>query len=661
MSNSFDKDDKEKLKVDSTSEIRLGQTRLVLASIPFSATTIPAVGVLLTALLWDVVDHAYSIGWLAVVFLVSLFRWRQYRRFVKEKPTPEASDRWLQQALLGAALSGLVWSAAGLLLFLPESMPHQMVLTFMMVGVVAGGVTTLSPLFPAILFFLLVTLLPLSASFFVLGTKLGYLMAGLLFFFLLMMLTTSRRLNSIVVETLRMRHEKVLAEATIRHQALYDELTDLPNRRMLFDQLDQEIARSRRHHHVGAILFLDLDNFKNVNDSLGHALGDKLLKQVAKRLTRRLRKEDIAARLGGDEFVVLLSEIGENTVTASDCAQSVASGVRQLFHEPFLVEGHTLFMTASIGIVLFPVDGSGPGDLLQRADVAMYQAKEEGRDRFRFFQPAMQQVLDSRLTIEKGLRRALETDQMELVYQPQVDGEGKVYGAEALVRWRHPQRGLISPADFIGVAEETGLIYQLGDWVLCAACEHISKMSATRPLIISVNISPNQFREPAFVSRVAEVVREYAIDPKLLHFEITESTMLDNIEQTIERMEAIKSLGISFSVDDFGTGHSSLAYLKRLPIETIKIDRSFVNDILDDPNDAVLVETIIVLAQHLGLKTVAEGVETWEVLEFLKEKGCHSFQGYLFSRPVPFSKLQAMQACLPPRHYPAAEQLHCTG
>ncbi len=645
------------MKVDAEKGILLGQVRLVFASIPFSATSIPIVSVLLTVLLWDVVGHAAIANWLSVVFLVSLFRWWQYRRFLKEKPTIEASGRWLQQVLLGAALSGLVWSAAGVLLFSPASMPHQMFLTFVMVGVVAGGVTTLSPLFPAILFFLLVTLLPLSWSFFVLDTKLGDLMAGLLLFFMLMMLQTSRRLNAIVVDTLTMRHEKVMAEETIHHQAFFDELTDLPNRRMLFDYLGQEIARSRRHGYLGAILFLDLDNFKNVNDSLGHALGDKLLEQVAKRLTNRLRKEDIAARLGGDEFVILLSEIGENAKVASARARLLAMELSQLFLQPFLVDGHTLYITASVGIVLFPLDESGPGDLLQRADVAMYRAKEDGRDSFRFFRPAMQEALDNRLMIEKGLRKALEGDQLELFYQPQVDSEGNIYGAEALVRWQHPQHGLVSPEDFISIAEETGLIYRLGDWVLCAACEHIRHLSTVRPMVVSVNISPKQFREPAFVHRVAEVIREYQIDPQYLHLEITESTVLDNIEQTIERMASIKSLGISFAIDDFGTGQSSLAYLKRLPIDTLKIDRSFVRDIADDPNDAVLVETIIVMAQHLGLKTIAEGVETWESLEFLKQKGCHNYQGYLFSRPIPFQELLKLGTCLLPEQRPISELL----
>ncbi len=644
--------DNQAMKDGGQSSILLEQVRLVFASVPFSAMSIPIVGCILGVLLWDTVDHAIIVGWLSAIFLVSLFRGWQYWRFQTARPKPEETKRWHREALLGAALSGLSWGASGVLLFAPDSMPDQLFLTFVLVGVIATAVTTLSALFPAILFFLLVSILPITWSFFSMGTNLGMVLAGLFLFFMFLMLKTAYRLNTILTETLTMRHDKVMAEATIHHQALYDELTDLPNRRMLFDQLGQEVARSFRHGYLGAILFLDLDNFKNVNDSLGHALGDKLLKEVAQRLSHRLRKEDIAARLGGDEFVILLSEIGKDSSQASVRAQRVASEIQQLFLEPFRIDGHTLYVSASIGIVLFPLDESEPGDLLQRADVAMYRAKEDGRDRFRFFQPAMQKALDTRLTIEKGLRKALETDQLELYYQPQVKADGSIYGAEALVRWQHPERGLISPIEFIPIAEETGLIYRLGDWVLNAACEHICQLSAVGPLVVSVNISPKQFREPDFVNRVRELIVAYGIDPKLLHLEITESTVLDNIEQTIERMEAIKSLGVSFAIDDFGTGHSSLAYLKRLPIETLKIDRSFVSDIVDDPNDAVLVETIIVMAKHLGLRTIAEGVETREVLAFLKEKGCHNFQGYLFSRPVPFDTLLEMGGFLLPDERP---------
>lgn len=628
--------------------IRAGQVGLVFAAFPSSVVVNLISGIVLAAVQWNAINHTVISGWLFLLMLVAIFRWGLNRRFQAQKLLPEAIDRWQHLALTTIVLSGLLWGMAGLLLFPPESTQHQMFLVFIIAGMSAGAVTTLSALFPAVLFFILALIFPLLWSFFSLGSEIGNMMAGMAFLFMVMVIMSAHRLNQMIIETLTMRHERGLAEAMIRHQAFHDDLTDLPNRRMLLNQLKRELARSVRHDYLGAILFLDLDHFKNINDSLGHSVGDELLKQVARRLTQRLRNEDTVARLGGDEFVIILSEIGENTRVASAHAQFFASEIRQLFTEPFQVEGNELHMTASVGILLFPLGESDPGNLLQHADVAMYRAKEGGRDTARFFQPSMQEAVNARHTIERGLRQALTSDQLELFYQPQVDREGRIYGAEALVRWRHPERGLISPASFISIAEETGLIYRLGDWVLRTACEHIKSISAIRPMIISVNISPKQFCESGFVSRVDEVVREYGIDPKLLHLEITESMVLDDVEQSINRMETVKSLGIGFSIDDFGTGHSSLAYLKRLPIEAIKIDRSFVRDVVDDPNDAVLVETIIIMAQHLGLDVVAEGVESGEALKFLIEKGCAKFQGYLFSRPVPLQVLQEMGGLLFP-------------
>jgi len=582
------------------------------------------------------------LGWISLICVVSLIRWQQYRRFKRASPDASQVAYWWRQALISAILSALTWGAASILLFPTESFHHQLFLTFLVAGIAAGAVTTLSAIFPAITLFLVLDLMPLSWRFLTPDNEMENLIGAMLIFFTLMLLLSARRLNKMIVETLTMRHEKGMAEATIRHQALYDELTDLPNRRMLFDQLNREITRSRRHGHLEAILFLDLDYFKNVNDSLGHAVGDELLKQVAKRLTTRLRNEDMVARLGGDEFVILLSQVGENTDEALTKVHGFATNLQRLFHEPFLVDGHTLHISVSIGIVLFPLDEANPGDLLQQADVAMYRAKDEGRDGFCLFHPGMQEALESRLKIQRGLRRALAENQLELYYQPQVDMSGKILGAEALVRWRHPKLGLISPADFIPIAEETGLIYQLGNWVLAMACEHIRRLSEIAPMPVSINISPKQFREPAFVERVKEVVAKSGIDPRLLHLEITESTVLDNVEQTIAHMKSLKAFGIGFSIDDFGTGYSSLAYLKQLPIEALKIDRSFVLDVTKDSNDAILVETIIVMARHLGLEVIAEGVETRETLAFLWQKGCRKFQGYLFSRPVPFAELTTL-------------------
>ena len=631
------------LEVAATPDIRLGQVRLFFAVIPFSVQAILLTSILLAYLLWDVTGHEAVLAWLALVCLVSLARLWQYRHFRLRGPRDDEAEHWWRQALWSGVLSALAWATASLFLFPAHSLLHQLFFSFLVAGISAGAVTTLSSVFPAILFFLLADLLPLSWRFLALDDARAHLIGAMIALLMLMLLLAARQLNRMIVETLTMRSEKFKAEETIRHQALYDELTDLPNRRLLNRRLEREITRSRRHAHLGAILFLDLDYFKNVNDSLGHAVGDKLLQQVAERLKNRVRNEDTVSRLGGDEFIILLTEIGENRDQALNHVHAFASDLQRLLQEPFRVEGHTLHIAASIGIVLFPLDESTPGDLLKQADVAMYQAKEEGRDGFCLFHPGMQDALEARLKIQRGLRRALAEEQLALYYQPQVDMHGRILGAEALLRWQHPRLGLVSPARFIPIAEETGLIYRLGDWVLTTACEHIRRLSDTSPMTISINISPKQFQEANFVAHLKEVVKKSGIDPALLHLEITEGTVLDNVEQTIAHMEALKSFGIRFSIDDFGTGHSSLAYLKRLPIEALKIDRSFVLDVISDRNDAVLVETIIVMARHLGLEVIAEGVETREALDFLARHGCRKFQGYLFSRPVPFDELVALE------------------
>ena len=623
--------------------ILLEQARVLFNQVPFSVNAILANSLLLAYVQWEVTSHRSILGWLALMAVVSVARFWQYFRFRRANPAPTEGRHWYRQALYSSLLSAFAWGAGGILLFPPDSFAHQLFLILVIAGISAGAVTTLSSVFPVLVLFLALNLAPMALRFLLQEGELEKIIGGMLLFFMSMLMLSARRLNRMIHETLAARQEKCQAEATIRHQALYDELTDLPNRRMLFDQLDREITRARRHGFLEAILFLDLDYFKHVNDSLGHAVGDRLLQQVARRLTARIRNEDMVARLGGDEFVILLSRVGSTTEEALDSVSRFATDLRQLLQAPFQVGNHTLHVSASIGIVLFPLDDSTSGDLLQQADVAMYRAKEEGRDGFCLFHPGMQEALESRLEIQLGLRRALAEGRLELHYQPQVDMKGNILGAEALVRWHHPRRGLVSPAEFVPIAEETGLIYPLGEWVLDQACAHIRRLADDRPMIISVNISPKQFREPNFVEQVKSAVTESGIEPGLLHLEITESTLLDNVEQAITRMEALKDFGIGFSIDDFGTGYSSLAYLKRLPIEALKIDRSFVLDVIEDNNDAVLVETIIVMASHLGLEVIAEGVETREVLDFLWQKGCRKFQGYLFSQPLPFEELRLLR------------------
>jgi diguanylate cyclase (GGDEF)-like protein/PAS domain S-box-containing protein len=435
------------------------------------------------------------------------------------------------------------------------------------------------------------------------------------------------------------------AEEQIRNLAFYDVLTQLPNRRLLLDRLGHALASSHRSRQFGAILFLDLDNFKSINDTQGHDVGDLLLSEAAGRLQACVRDADTVARLGGDEFVVLLEGLHRTQAIAAAEAESVAENLRMAINRPFGIQGSEFHSTPSIGISLFNGHQASIDELLKRADVAMYQAKDAGRNAIRFFDPAMQASLDARIALLADLRRAMPEHQMYLDYQAQVDLCGNVFGAEVLLRWRHPQRGLISPAEFIPLAEESNLILDMGHWVLQTACAQIKAWrdnSAARHLRLAVNVSARQFRQPDFVQQVETVMRENAIDPAQLKLELTESLVLDNVADSIAKMQALKALGVGFAMDDFGTGHSSLSYLKQLPLDQLKIDQSFVRDIATDPNDAAIVQTIIVMANSLGLDVIAEGVENQAQLEFLRERGCPAFQGYLFSRPVALAQFEAL-------------------
>ena len=431
--------------------------------------------------------------------------------------------------------------------------------------------------------------------------------------------------------------EKKDAENKIHNMAFYDALTNLPNRRLLLDRFDQEIAIARRHKQFGAVLYLDLDHFKILNDSQGHLVGDELLIQVAQRLSSVLREEDTPARLGGDEFVVLLHANSETLATAADQAMVVAEKIREQLNSPFILGQYQHQIGTSIGIALFPEDQQHPDAVLQQADTAMYRSKSSGRNTISFFHSSMQEAADLRLSLEQDLRIAIDQGRFILCYHPQMNAEGMMVGAEALIRWEDKIKGRLSPADFIPVAEESNLILTIGKWVLMEACSQI-KMWDDDGLksvsYISVNVSSRQFRQQDFVYQVKYALDATGISPSRLGIELTESIMIVDIQDTVDKMKALKALGVTIAVDDFGTGYSSLVYLKQLPLDVLKIDRGFVRDIINDSSDAVIVETIISMAEHLNIQVIAEGVETVEQLAFLKEKGCSIFQGYFFDQPL---------------------------
>ncbi|RIA36319.1 PAS domain S-box-containing protein/diguanylate cyclase (GGDEF)-like protein [Ectopseudomonas oleovorans] len=431
------------------------------------------------------------------------------------------------------------------------------------------------------------------------------------------------------------------AQAQVQHLAYHDALTNLPNRALLMDRLTQQISLLKRHELRGALLFLDLDHFKHINDSLGHPVGDSVLRLVTARLEASVRLEDTVARLGGDEFVVLLSGLEGKRSEVTRHVRQVADKLRQLLAEPMLLDGHRLQVTPSIGVALIPDHGNTPADLLKRADIALYRAKDSGRNAIQLFRTTMQEAASARLRLENDLRLALARGEFELHFQPQVDArDGQVVGAEALLRWQHPQLGAQSPAQFIQVLEESGLIVEVGGWVLVEACHFCSRLMADglidgERFSLCVNISPRQFRQHDFVDRVASSLRNSQLPNAMLKLEITEGIVIQNIDDTVGKMLRLKKHGVSFAMDDFGTGYSSLTYLKRLPVDMLKIDQSFVRDATCDPNDAEIIRAIVAMARSLGLALIAEGVEQQDQLDFLQAQGCHLYQGYLFSRPLP--------------------------
>lgn len=431
-----------------------------------------------------------------------------------------------------------------------------------------------------------------------------------------------------------------------RRLAYSDPLTGLPNRRLLLDRLKQAMLSAQRSGQHGALMFLDLDDFKQVNDNLGHEIGDLLLQQVAQRLSACLREGDSVARVGGDDFVVLLEALSPQEREAVTQSEGIASKLLQALGQTYALGEQTHTSTASVGIVVFRDGHESMDALMKEADVAMYQAKAAGRNTIRFFNPAMQAAAAAHARLEKDMRRGLAENEFLLHYQVQVDGSGTTVGVEALVRWNHPQHGMVPPGRFIPLAEETGLILPLGQWVLEAACAQLVAWSSDPRRAhwsMAVNVSALQFAQADFVSRVDTALHKTGANPRLLKLELTESMLVKDVEETIAKMNAIKSRGVSFSLDDFGTGYSSLTYLKRLPLTQLKIDQSFTRDILTDASDAVIARTVLALGHSLGLKVIAEGVETAQQRDFLAELGCDAFQGYYFGRPSPASDLDEIR------------------
>jgi diguanylate cyclase (GGDEF)-like protein len=432
------------------------------------------------------------------------------------------------------------------------------------------------------------------------------------------------------------------SEEEFRRLAQYDALTNLPNRGLFHDRLGHATAQARRDRSILAVLFVDIDRFKHVNDTFGHAAGDELLRQISQRLSACVRANDTVGRLSGDEFAIVLSGLA-----AAHDAATVAAKIVEELDRPYQLEGAELFVTASVGIAICPADAGDPDALIRNADVAMYRAKERGRNNYQFYMPEMNRRTRETLSMQAELRRALERDELVLHYQPKVSLVSRqITGLEALLRWRHPERGLVPPVEFISLLEESGLIVQAGSWVLSAVCRQLSEWRdlGVRLVPIAINLSARQFLSADLVGHICSALTESGVAPELLEVEITESSIMQDTAEATRTLEYLDALGVKSAIDDFGTGYSSLAYLKRFPLRALKIDRSFVRHITTDPNDATITQVVISMAHSLDLNVVAEGVESVEQLAFLMRYGCDEVQGFIFSPPVPADECAAFMA-----------------
>ena len=593
--------------------------------------------IILCWLLWNE-ERAFALGvWLFATLTITAYRGINVLRFTRASPSERGSRRWYYHALAGAILSGLTWGAAGYLLFTTDNIYNQSLLAFVIAGMCAGAVVSLAAFVEASIAFLALSILPFTVRLFTEGSLEAAQLGVMALIYLFLMATFARRVNETVVRGFEMSHLRQRAEATVERQALYDDLTGLPNRRLLQDRLHRERSRALRQNTHAALLFLDLDHFKRINDSLGHGAGDKVLIEVAGRLQRELREVDTAARLGGDEFVILLTDLKGSLEQVIQRTHRTAERIRDTVAEPIASGGTQLHLSTSIGVSLLPSDSENIEDLLRHADTAMYKAKDQGRNAVRFFVRDMQEAIEARLSLEHQLREAIDSNALALHVQPQCDAGGAIFGGETLLRWQHDGRW-ISPAEFIPVAEESGLIYRLGDWVIDEACRLLAgfrELPGCASLVLSVNVSTRQFTRVGFAESVLEAVARHGVPPGQLELEVTESLFIDEVQTTLECMERLHEAGLRFTIDDFGTGYSSLRYLQTLAVDSLKIDQSFVRDVIDNHGDASIVRAILSMAQALRLTVLAEGVESEAVREFLVLCGCERFQGYFFGRPMP--------------------------
>jgi len=594
---------------------------------------------------WHLIDHIILTVW-SSIFLVA-YGIRAYLTYQYEKDLQRElhSRQWLQWFRASTCFCGLAWGLGGILLFPEADTAHQAFLIFALVGVSGAGIIIYSVDTLSTNLFSGGIVLFMIPRFLIHGSSVSLALAVLFVVYVVYVTVAGRSLATSLRENISLRIASNLDNKKVHQLAYYDFLTGLPNRRLLTDRLNQAFARCVRHQHYGAVLCLDLNNFKGLNDSKGHQAGDELLQQVAFRLQQCLRKKDTIARMGGDEFIAVLDELSTDKTEAITAAQATAEKMMAVFSQPFELQNSKYRTAPSIGICLFLGDLLKEDEVLRRADIAMYQAKKsDNLNSIQMYDEAVHPAVEMRATLENELAFALQGKQLLLYYQVQVNELQQPTGAEVLLRWQHPTLGMIPPDQFIPIAEETGEIVSIGQWVLAQACQqlkHWSQSVHTAQLKLSVNVSAIQFSQPDFVQMVKETVLASGCDASCLRLELTESLIVKNIDEVIEKINALKVLGITFSLDDFGIGQSSLSVLKRLPLDELKIDRSFIKDIVHNNYDSFIVQTIINMGKNLSHSVIAEGVEMQQQMVMLQKMGCHAFQGYLFSRPLPLHEFEA--------------------
>lgn len=692
---------------DHNEEILTEQVRQLYTLSPFGFIATLVNATIVFFIMQGEMPYRMLAAWFAAIISITMLRIALVLKYRSTRVTPADAHTWGKRFIAGLALNGAAWGSIGLLPFSAVSLAHQVFLAFVLGGMAAGAAATFSARKEGYLAFSIPALVPLVIRFLLAGDQFHYAMGGMIFLFGFLLWKVSQYNYQVNMTSLLLRFEniqmidrlqctkeeteelnrkllaeidakqrveaelrnhrdqleKLVAERTsdlkrtneqlraeiiereqaqeiIRQQTYYDPLTGLPNKALFMDRLDLETAQAKRLGRMLAVFFIDLDRFKQINDSLGHAAGDLLIRQVAERLSTCIRENDTLARIGADEFTMILPLIAH-----TDDTVHIAEKILALFQEPFTIDHQTLHITASIGISMYPHDGRVPELLLKNADIAMYHAKEEGRNNFQFFDAALNLRAIERLLLENRLRESIDRGELVVYYQPQIDiSTRQIVCAEALVRWQHPELGLLKPQQFIPTAEETGLITKIDEWMLRTVCSQImewSRKGLASPCI-SVNLSARQFQHGNVARLVADVLSTTGADPKLLSIEITETIAMHDTELTARTLAALISMGIHVAIDDFGTGYSALSYLKQLPLHKIKIDQSFIKDLTRDADYQAIVAAVIGLAHTLKLRVLAEGVESEEQLEFLRLHNCDEIQGNIFSAPLPAEEFIAL-------------------